>query len=142
MTAQAPEDEETMPRCWGLIALEWIAHASADLYAPLPYAVKPWEEPCAMPWAALSVLDVVTGKPIAACLGIVVRAGAAAPGGVHGGVTAELTLWADADGGPVLDHELLPQGPELEDVPTGAFLFGIAGMRVRQAWPGMGVSQP
>jgi hypothetical protein len=92
----------------GTVIIEWPAPVG-----PLPYS--------ALLGRAAAVTDAVTGKPITTCSGITVRAV------VDEIVTAELTLFADADGNPVLDGK-----PVLGDgeILTGTFPFAVAAMRV------------
>lgn len=95
----------------GVIIIEWPAPFGASPYS----ALSGWH--CA-------VTDAVTGKPVTTCSRITVRAD------VNEIVTADLTLFADADGNPVLDGDPVPGDGEIL---TGTFTYAVAGMRVRGA---------
>lgn len=88
-----------------------------------------WPPPGASPYSSMlgstvSVFDAATGKQITTCseFDITVHADAAAR------VTAELTLFAGADGEPLLGGMPEPDGDEIR---TGAFVFAVHEMRVR-----------
>lgn len=106
MTAQEPDQYR------GVIVIEW-----PEPIGPGPYS--------ALNGRLVAITDAVTGKPVTTCTRMMVRAD------VQEIVTADLALYADADGNPVLDGEpvLDPTGRE---VLTGTFPFAVAEMRVRQ----------
>ncbi len=95
----------------GVIAIEW----------PPPHGASPYSS---MAGSRVSVTDALTGKPIMTCTKIIVHVDAEAL------VTADLIMFADADGGPLLGGEPVPQG---DGFVTGAFPFLVGEMRVRQA---------
>jgi hypothetical protein len=104
---------EAAPPYRGVIVIEWPAAAGTGPYA-------------CMIGAKVAISDAVTGKPVVTCSSadITVHADANAL------VTADLTLFADEDGEPVLDGEPVPDG---EGSRTGTFPFVVAEMRVRTA---------
>jgi len=95
----------------GVIAIEW----------PPPNGASPYSS---MPGCLVSVTDALTGKPIMTCTKIIVHADAGAL------VTADLTMFADADGEPLLDGEPVIDGDGFR---TGVFPFLVSEMRVRHA---------
>lgn len=105
MTAQEPDQYR------GVIAIEW----------PAPVGATPYS---AVSGRAVAIADAVTGKPVTTCSRLTVRADVAEI------VTADLILFADADGNPILDGV-----PVLGDdeILTGTFPFVVSEMRVRQA---------
>lgn len=112
MTAQEPEAGER-EQYRGVIIIEW----------PPPVGTGPYS---AIPGPSVTITDAVTGKMITTCshADIVIHADVAEI------VTAELTLFADADGNPVLS------GPSVAgdgEILTGTFTFAVSEMRVRQA---------
>lgn len=111
MTA-GPQDAPEPEPFRGVVVIEW----------PAPCGVPPHS---ALIGRACTVTDAVTGKPITTCSAIRVRAD------VNEIVTAELILFADANGNPVLDGQpvLDPSGREIL---AGTFPFAVAGMKVRQ----------
>ena len=110
MTAQEPEAGEP-EQYRGVIIIEW----------PPPTGAGPYS---ALAGPLVVITDAVTGKPITTCSHLTVHADVAEL------VTAELTLFADADGEPILDGM-----PVLGDgwILTGTFPFMVAAMKVRQA---------
>lgn len=116
MTETAPHavtpDEEAAPPYRGAVVIEWPAAAGSS-----PYAV--------MIGRRVKITDAVTGKPVTACWAadITVHADACAL------VTADLTLFADADGEPLLDGMPVLDG---EEVRTATFPFLVAEMRVAE----------
>ena len=112
MTGTHPEagDGDDVARYRGVIAIEW----------PPPTRPGPYG---AMTGHNVAVTDLLTGKPVT-CTDIRVHAD---PERL---VTADLTLFADADGEPVLDGE-----PVAGDVGflTGTFPFLVGEMRIRSA---------
>lgn len=110
MTAQEPEAGEPEPYR-GVIAIEW----------PAPVGTGPYS---AVSGRSVSIADAVSGKPVTTCSRLTVRADVAEI------VTADLILFADADGNPVLDGAPVPGDDEIL---TGTFTFVVAEMRVRQA---------
>lgn len=112
MTALPAEDEQTV-RYMGVIAIEW------------PAATRPGPYNC-MTGAQLTITDAVSGKVITTCshADVTVHADAGEL------VTADLTLFADADGEPLLDGKPVTSDGE---VLTGVFPFLVAEMRVRSA---------
>ena len=102
---------EPGPPYRGLVVIEWPAPTGGSVYA------------CMLGWG-VKVTDAATGKLITTCSHVAVHADAGAL------VTADLTLFADEDGEPVLEGEpVLRDGEAL----TGAFPFVVSEMRVRQA---------
>jgi hypothetical protein len=95
----------------GVIAIEW----------PPPNGASPYSS---MPGCLVSVTDALTGKPIMTCTKIIVHADAGAL------VTADLTMFADADGEPLLDGEPVIDGDGFR---TGVFPFLVSEMRVKNA---------
>ncbi len=93
----------------GVIIIEW----------PPPHGASPYSS---MPGCLVKITDALTGKPIRTCTGLTVSAGTECL------VTADLTLFADADGGPLLDGEPVTDGGEIR---TGVFPFLVSEMRVR-----------
>lgn len=110
MTAQAPGPEDSSPEYRGVIVIEW----------PPPYGSVPHS---AINGSLIVITDALTGKAVTTCSHVTVHADAAEL------VTADLTMFADADGEPVLDGM-----PVLgaEEILTGTFPFFVAEMRVRQ----------
>lgn len=118
MSETAPHDvaddwaAETAPPYRGAIVIEWPPAAGSS-----PYAV--------MIGRLVTITDAVTGKLITTCTSadITVHADADAI------VTADLVLFADEQGEPLLDGM-----PELdgEEIRTGTFPFRVAEMRVRE----------
>jgi hypothetical protein len=106
------EDGEDVARYRGVIAIEWPAPAR-----PGPYG--------AMAGRKVTVTDLVTGKPIMTCSGADVTVHAAA----NELVTADLTLFAGADGEPLLDGEPVLDEDRSEWV-SGVFPFLVGEMRV------------
>ena len=88
----------------GVIAIEWPAATR-----PGPYS--------SMAGCLLVITDLVTGKQIMTCshADVTVHADAAAL------VTADLVLFADADGEPLLDGK--PETDDDENIRTGVFPF-------------------
>ena len=82
---------EPGPPYRGLVVIEWPAPTGGSVYA-------------CMLGRGVKVTDAATGKPITTCSDLTVHAD---PGAI---VTADLTLFADADGEPVLDGDPVP-GP-------------------------------
>lgn len=101
---------EPGPPYRGVVAIEWPAPVGGSIYA-------------CMIGQGVRVTDAATGKRIATCLNVTVHAD---PGAL---VTADLTMFADEDGEPVLEGE-----PVLGDgeILTGTFPFVVSEMRVRQ----------
>lgn len=117
MTETAPQDAvedwamEPGPPYRGLVVIEWPAPTGGSVYA-------------CMLGQCVRVTDAVTGKPITTCTDMVVHADITAL------VTADLTLFTDADGEPLLEGEPVMDGREIR---TGTFPFVVAEMRVRHA---------
>lgn len=95
----------------GVIVIEWPLPSNAGS----PYS--------SIGGHKVTVADALTGKPINTCLGVTVRAD---PQSL---VTAELTMLAGEDGGPLLEGEPVLDGKEIR---TGVFPFFVAEMRVRE----------
>lgn len=114
MTETAPHeavpDEDAAPPYRGVVVIEWPATVGTG-----PYAV--------MLGRLLKISDAVTGKLITTCThaDITVHADACAL------VTADLTLFADEQGEPLLDGKPVLDGKEVR---TGTFPFLVAEMRV------------
>lgn len=114
MTETAPHaslaDEEAPPPYRGAVVIEWPAAVGSS-----PYAV--------MIGHRVSIFDAVTGKQITTCSAadITVHADANAL------VTADLTLFAGAEGEPLLDGMPEVDG---EEIRTATFPFLVAEMRV------------
>jgi hypothetical protein len=108
----AAEDQadDAPPPYRGVIVIEW----------PPPFGASPYS---AMTGHKVTVTDALTGKPVRTCLHLVVNADMDAI------VTADLTMFADADGEPLLDGEPVPDGDGFR---TGVFPFVVAEMRVGQ----------
>lgn len=106
--------EETVAQYRGVIRIEWPPPGAG------PYS--------AMAGCRVSITDAVTGKPVTACshADITVHADAGEL------VTADLTLFADADGEPLLDGDAVLNG-DGTDILTGVFPFLVGEMRVRQS---------
>jgi hypothetical protein len=117
VTATAPHaaaDDWVMepgPPYRGLVSIEWPAPAGSSPYA-------------CMLGRGVKLSDAVTGKLITTCSDITVYADAGAL------VTADLILFADEDGEPLLDGKPVLDG---EGFRTGTFPFVVAEMRVRHA---------
>jgi len=109
----AEEDpaREAAPPYRGVIIIEW----------PAPFGASPYS---AMTGHAVEITDALTGKPVRTCL----RASVAVD--MEAIVTADLTLFADEDGEPLLDGEPVLDGGEIR---TALFPFVVAEMRVRHA---------
>jgi len=112
--ATAPQDvpgwaAEPGPPYRGLVSIEWPAPSGGSVYA------------CLL-GRGVKVADAVTGKAITTCSDITIHADAGAL------VTADLTLFADKDGEPLLDGNPVLGG---DGIRTGAFPFVVAEMRVR-----------
>ncbi len=96
----------------GVIAIEWPAATR-----PGPYG--------AMIGRMTAVTDLVTGKEIRTCTGITVNVD------MDRLVTADLTLFADADGEPILDGEPVLLDAERGEFRTAVFPFLVGEMRVK-----------
>ncbi len=70
----------------------------------------------------VTITDADTGKPILTCLSAVIKADVKSP------ITADLTMFVDADGQPLLAGEPVPDGDEFR---VGTFTFLVAEMRVK-----------
>jgi hypothetical protein len=101
---------EPGPPYRGVISIEWPAPTGGSVYACLLSR-------------GVKVTDAATGKPVVTCSELTVHADA---GGL---VTADLTLFADEDGEPLLDG--VP-GVDGDEIRTGVFPFVVAAMRVRE----------
>ena len=101
---------EPGPPYRGVVAIEWPAPAGGSVYA-------------CMLGRGVKISDAVTGKLITTCThaDITVHADANAL------VTADLTLFADADGEPLLDGTPEVDG---EEIRTATFPFLVSEMRV------------
>lgn len=108
----ADGDEETVAQYRGVIRIEWPAACN-----PGPYG--------SMVGSLLSVFDAMSGKQILTCVKAVIHADMDAL------VTADLTLFTDADGEPILDGEPV-QDEDRTEIRTGVFPFLVGEMRVRQ----------
>lgn len=93
----------------GVIIIEWPAAHGASPYS-------------SMAGRKVEITDALTGKSVRTCTKIIVHADAEAL------VTADLTLFADADGGPLLDGEPVTDGDGFR---TGVFPFLVSEMRVK-----------
>jgi hypothetical protein len=100
---------EPGPPYRGVIAIEWPAPTGGSIYA-------------CMLGRLVKITDAVSGKPVTTCSDIAVHADSGAL------VTADLTLFADEDGEPVLDGK-----PAVRDgeTLTATFPFVVSEMRVR-----------
>lgn len=107
-----PEDEETVAQYRGVIIIEWPPPGGG------PYS--------AMAGWPVVITDAATGKPVRTCS----RADITVHVDVNRLVTADLTLFADAAGEPILDGQPVLDGKETR---TGVFPFLVAGMKVRDA---------
>ena len=96
----------------GVIVIEWPPGAGTG-----PYHV--------MSGTGVNIKDAVTGKAVNTCMSADITVRVAG----WGMVTAELTLFADADGDPILDGEPVEADGEIL---TGVFPFLVSEMRVRQ----------
>ena len=93
----------------GVVVIEW----------PAPYGASPYSS--MIGWQ-VAISDAVTGKPITTARDVTVRAD------MESLVTADLTLFADANGEPILDGmPVMKDGEPL----TGVFTFLVSEMRVR-----------
>jgi hypothetical protein len=107
------DDEETVAAYRGVIRIEW------------PASHRPGPHGC-MLGRAVSVFDAASGELITTCshADIVIHAD------VDALVTADLTLFTDEDGEPLLDGEPVAKDSEFL---TGTFPFLVGEMRVRQS---------
>lgn len=112
MTTAQAEADEAVAQYRGVIVIEW----------PPPIGGGPHG---AMLGKLISITDAMTGELITACpaADVVVHAD------VDYLITADLTLYTDADGQPILRLSAVPD----EGAATGVFPFLVAGMKVRQA---------
>ena len=94
----------------GAVIVEWPPATGGSPYA----AMAGW---------GVRVTDAVSGKLIVTCTEITVHAD---PGAL---VTADLTLFADADGEPLLEGKSVLDG---EETRTATFPFVVSEMRVRR----------
>lgn len=113
MTAQPAQDEETVTQYRGVIVIEWPPPGGG------PYSAMAG-------WPVVVITDAATGRPVTTCS----HADITVHADVSQLVTADLTLFTDADGEPILDGEPALDGKEVR---TGVFPFLVAGMKVRQA---------
>ena len=102
------EFTDEAPAYRGTVILEWPPPG------PSPYA--------AMLGRQVQVIDAVAGKPITTCSAVNIRASAV------GQVAADLILFADEDGNPLLEGQPVVKDGEILN---GVFPFYIAEMRVR-----------
>lgn len=94
----------------GVIVIEWPAAHGASPYSSIT-------------GRKVEITDALTGKPIRTCMSFAVRADCAAL------VTADLTMLADENGGPLLEGEPVPDGDGFR---TGVFPFFVSEMRVAE----------
>ena len=107
----AEDNGDDVAQYRGVIAIEWPAATR-----PGPYG--------AMIGRMTAVTDLVTGNEIRTCTGITVHVD------MERLVTADLTLFTDADGEPVLDGEPVVDA-ERGGFRTGVFPFLVGEMRVK-----------
>lgn len=114
---------EQVARYWGTVIIEWPAPARGTPYG-------------AMPGRHVKVWDAATGEQVYGCT----HADITVHAGVEGLVTADLTLFADEDGEPVLDLQPAVTAADRRIVldedggtVTGVFPFLVTEMRVRGA---------
>ena len=100
---------EAAPPYRGVIVIEWPPPAGTSPYACLN-------------GSGVAIADAVSGKPITTCSDLVIHAE------IQALVTADLTMFADKDGEPILDGEPVLDGDEIQ---TGVFPFVVSEMRVR-----------
>ena len=104
-------DEDRPDDYQGVIIIEW----------PTAYGASPYS---AIAGHKIEISDALTGKPIRTCTAVTVRAD------MERLVTADLTMFADEAGEPILDGEPVRDGDGFR---TGVFPFLVSEMRVRHA---------
>jgi hypothetical protein len=103
--------EETVAQYRGLIIIEWPPPVGSGPHG----AIDGWK---------VVITDALTGKPVTTCS----RADVVVHADVNDLVTADLTLFADGDGQPLLDGKPVEKDGKFL---TGVFPFLVAEMRVQ-----------